>query len=70
MPTEFNHPEQSGPYRKLLESLRDLGIAEGDVVLLKGDLTEIGFIDKTPKGSRDLIFKVLWDAVGGKTMAR
>jgi aminoglycoside 3-N-acetyltransferase len=53
-------------YEELLEALNHLGIERGDVVLLKGDLSEVGLIAKTAKASRDLVFKALWQAVGGE----
>lgn len=56
----------TGAYEQLKKSLEILGIEQGDVVLLKGDLSEIGLVGGSPKDSRELVFRVLWDAVGGE----
>lgn len=53
-------------YQELKNSLVALGVESGDVLLLKGDLAEIGLVASTPKESRVLIFKVLWDVLGGE----
>jgi aminoglycoside 3-N-acetyltransferase len=53
-------------YQQLRKSLQTLGIEPGDIVLLKGDLSEVGLVARTPKESRDLIFTALWDAIGGQ----
>jgi len=50
----------------LVATLHTLEIGEGDVVLLKGDLTEVGLLAKTPKASRELIFNALWSVLGGE----
>lgn len=53
-----------------LDSLRSaltaLGLRKGDVVLLKGDLSEIGMLGRTPKASLALVFEALWDVIGGE----
>lgn len=51
---------------ELLNVLQSLGVAKGDIILLKGDLSEIGLISRTPKASRDLLFNTLWAALGGE----
>ncbi|MEX1241325.1 MAG: AAC(3) family N-acetyltransferase [Cyclobacteriaceae bacterium] len=53
-------------YQELRQSLEILGVQSGDIILLKGDLSEVGLVGGSPKESRDLIFKVLWDAIGGE----
>jgi aminoglycoside 3-N-acetyltransferase len=52
-------------YEGLKKSLETLGIERGDVVLLKADLSEIGLVAGSPKASRDMVFNVLWDVLGG-----
>ena len=56
----------SDSYDQLKTSLEILGVQKGDVILLKGDLTEIGMVGGSPRASLDLVFKVLWDAIGGE----
>ncbi len=54
-------------YTVLKKSLIDLGIEKGDIVLLKGDLSEIGMVSTNPKSSLALVFQVLWDVLGGES---
>lgn len=53
-------------YTSLIQSLQILGLKKGDVLLLKGDLTEIGMIDSSPKASLELVFKAIWEVLGGE----
>ena len=58
--------KMSNAYPDLMRSLDILGIRTGDIVLLKGDLSEVGLVERGPKESRDAVFKALWDSVGGE----
>lgn len=56
----------AGVDQELRKSLNILGIAKGDVVLLKGDLSEVGLLGTTPRQARELVFNALWDVLGGE----
>lgn len=53
-------------YDELKRALELLGIERGDILLLKMDLAEIGLLATSAKESRDLVFQVLWDILGGE----